>query len=515
MTTTKVRRALLSVHDKRGLLDLGRALAAQGAELLASGGTATHLRDGGLAVTAIEAFTGSPEVLDGRVKTLHPKVAAGILADRRNGAHLQQLKDQGWVEIDLVVCNLYPFAATVARRASPEEIIENIDIGGPTLVRAAAKNAAGGVAVVVDPDDYGAVEAALANGDGLDAALRRQLAAKAFGVIAAYDASIAEWFVDRDQDGAFAPRLGGFVRETALRYGENPHQQACLYRLEGEARGVAHGEQLAGKELSYNNYLDMDAALRAVIRLPGQACAIVKHTNPCGLAEAESQAEAFRRALSGDPLAAFGSILGFNRGLEIDAVQAIKDSKLFVECIVAPDFAPEVLAALAKRENLRLFRVPGADAAPGYHAHRIGGGLLVQSVDKGPKAPAAWRVVTRRGLEPGWLEDLWFAMHCAAVLKSNAIAITTGKMLVGAGAGQMSRVDAVEQAVKKAGARAQGAFLGSDAFFPFPDGIEAAAKAGVVAVAQPGGSKKDAEVIAACDRYGLAMVFCGERHFRH
>jgi len=510
----RVQRALLSVSDKSGLVELGQALGGLGIEILASGGTAAALMAAGVAVTPVEAFTGAPEVLDGRVKTLHPKIHAGLLADRRVQSHLAQVA----APIDLVICNLYPFSQTVRRGAAAAQVIENIDIGGPTLLRAAAKNADGGVAVVADPVDYAAVLAELRASGGIGPATRRRLAAAAFRRVADYDAAIAAWTAAwAGEAGTELPeRIGEFVRGPALRYGENPHQLAALYLEEPAGPGVAGGRQLAGKPLSYNNYLDLDAAYRAVYDLDEPACAIVKHTNPCGLATAAAPDEAFRRALDADPLSAFGSVLGYNRPFEGLAATALLASKLFVECIVAPDFTAEALALLSGRENLRLVKAPPGHPAPRTTCHRIGGGLLVETVDRGPLAETAkWQLVTRRTLEPGWHEELAFAMHVAWTLKSNAIAVTKERCLLGAGAGHMSRIDAAELAIKKAGERSRGAFLGSDAFFPFPDCVRLAHQAGIVAIVQPGGSIRDSDSIAACDELGLAMVFTGQRHFRH
>lgn len=515
-SASPIRRALLSVFDKTGIVELAQGLVRHGAELLASGGTAKLLRDAGLPITAVEDFTAAPEILDGRVKTLHPKIAAGLLADRRLAAHREQLAQSGYVPIDLVVCNLYPFAQTVAKGGSDEEIIEMIDIGGPTLIRAAAKNYQGGAAVVVDPTDYPAILQALDAGELTDA-LRRKLARRAFQIVAAYDAQIAAWFehTDRDQSAMFPTQIGDFIRHMPLRYGENPHQPAFLY-LESPVRsGVAHALKLGGKELSYNNYLDLDAAYRAVFALRNPACAIIKHTNPCGLAAAEAQDVAFARALQADPVAAFGSVIGFNRQLEEATAQKILDAKLFVECIVAPGFSPAAVELLSGKASLRLVAAPAGDPAPALHVHRIGGGLLVQHCDPGVNETADWKVVTQRAISDAAADELHFAMHSANLLRSNAIAITKDRTLIGAGTGQMSRIDAAMIALGKAGERCRGGFLGSDAFFPFPDCVEAAAAAGIVAIVQPGGSVRDADSIAACDHHGIAMVFTGRRHFRH
>lgn len=518
LTQSPVRRALLSVYDKSGLVELGRGLCELGVQLLASGGTAGALAAAGLPVTPIEEFTGAPEILDGRVKTLHPKIFAALLADRREPAHLQQLAARDYVTIDLVVGNLYPFAETVARSASAAATIEMIDIGGPSLLRAAAKNAEGGTTVLVSPSDYPALLAELRGRGAVPLALRRSWAAQAFRQVAAYDALIADWLSAHSGEDTtvFPERRGELFRSRQLRYGENPHQAAYLYIESARSGGVAQARALQGKTLSYNNYLDLDAAYRAVYPLATPACAIVKHTNPCGLSCADSLAVAFTRALSADPVAAFGGVLAFNRPLDEEAALALRDSKLFVECVIAPGFADAAHDVLRDRTNLRLVEAPPGSPLPGWVSHRIGGGLLVQTPDPGPYAEKTeLSVVSRRGLAPGWEEELRFAAHAAAALKSNAIAISREHCLLGAGTGQVSRVEAVAQALHKAGERARGAFLGSDAFFPFPDCVRLAQTAGIAAIIQPGGSVRDAESIAACDKLGLAMVFTGRRHFRH
>jgi phosphoribosylaminoimidazolecarboxamide formyltransferase / IMP cyclohydrolase len=512
-----IKRALISVFDKTAMIPFVQGLAKHGAEILASGGTAKALEDAGVTVRRIEVFTGAQEVLGGRVKTLHPKVHAGILADRRDAAHMRDLQTHDYQPIDMVVCNLYPFAQYLREGKDRAALIEKIDIGGPTLLRAAAKNVDGGVAVVGDPADYDSVVQALAEHGGLPSALRRKLAAKAFRQVADYDLLIAGW---AEEQAGLAPENGlpqtlqGFNHHQSLRYGENPHQRASLYRAAGEG-GIASGTLLGGKELSYNNYLDMDAAYRAAYVLQHPGCAIIKHTNPCGLAQAATQAKAFERALAGDPVSAFGSVIGFNTEVDVATVRAMQAAKLFVECIAAPAFSQDAMAELKKKENLRLFVVAPGNPAPRHHAHRISGGLLVQEPDAPETDTSAWKVVTRKPLEESWLAELDFAMKAATLLKSNAIALTHGQALLGAGAGQMSRVDAAEQAIKKAGAAARGAFMGSDAFFPFPDCVKLAADAGVVAIVQPGGSKRDQESIDACNELGIAMVFTGRRHFRH
>jgi len=524
MTTAPgtVKRALLSVYDKRGLVEFAKGLADLGVELLASGGTARTLQEAGINVIPVEKFTGAPEVLGGRVKTLHPRIHAGILADRRQEDHLMQLKRCEYPTIDLVACNLYPFEDKLESGADHDTLIETIDIGGPTLVRATAKNCDGGATILCESSDYSTVLSLLQSGGAVPQDVRRALAAKAFRHVAHYDMVIASWTesMARANDSVASQELpsaiGDFEQVRHLRYGENPQQAAALYLDVTQQRGVAHGSQLGGKELSYNNYLDLDAAYRAAcLDLDEPRCAIVKHTNPCGLAVHQDQAEAFRRALAGDPVSAFGSIIGFNQPLTGVAAEAIRESKLFVECIVAPGFTQEAKKALEKRANLRMLEVPKGDPAPSYHLHRIGGGLLVQQTDDGVGNASAWECVTKKTLEPGWLEELKFAMQATALLKSNAIAITKDRQLWGAGTGQMSRVDATEHAITKAGDNCTGAFLGSDAFFPFADCVKLAHSAGIVAIVQPGGSKRDQESIDACDELGLAMVFSRKRHFRH
>jgi phosphoribosylaminoimidazolecarboxamide formyltransferase/IMP cyclohydrolase len=504
-----VRRALVSVSDKTGLVDLGRRLAKAEVLIVASGGTAAALEEAGIPVTKVEAVTGAPEILDGRVKTLHPAIHAGILADRRNPEHLTALGEQGHEPIDLVVCNLYPFGETVAAGAGHDAIIEKIDIGGPTLVRAAAKNADGGVTVVTDPADYERVLGHVEAGRAVPLAVRRDLAAEAFRLVARYDDAIASWI------GADArPDLGDFVGTRPLRYGENPHQRATLHVAAG-GTGVGAGTLLHGRELSYNNLLDLDAAYRAAHGPGPHRCAVVKHTNPCGLAEADDQAEAFRRGLSGDPMAAFGSVLGFNRPVEAGTAAAILDSGLFVECIAAPGFDAGAIDLLSAKANLRLVEVSPGDPGPAAVVHAVGGGLLVEEPDPGPTDPASWETVTRREADAATREELAFAMRAVTMLKSNAICVTRDRTLRGAGPGLVSRVDACRLALEKAGDHARGAVLASDAFFPFDDSIRLAAAAGIVAIVQPGGSRRDREVIAACDELGVAMLFTGRRHFRH
>jgi phosphoribosylaminoimidazolecarboxamide formyltransferase / IMP cyclohydrolase len=505
-----LRRALLSVADKSGIVALAHELDASGVELVASGGTAAVLEEAGLPVTRVEDVTGAPEMLGGRVKTMHPSIHAGILADRRDPAHIAALHELGLAPIDLVVGDLYPFESAVASGARRDEVVEQIDIGGPALIRAAAKNADGGVAVVTDAFDHPRLISWLRAGRGVPWSVRRDLAAKAFALTAAYDTAIADWASTGERVASPLPEYGA-VRE--LRYGENPHQAGRLY-VRGRG-GVADGWLLQGRQLSYTNLLDLDSAHRAAGADGAHRCAVIKHTNPCGLAEAATQADAFTRALSGDPTAAFGSVLGFNRRVEAATVEAIGVSRLFVECIVAPGFDPDARALLADRPNLRLLAVSGDGPSPRPVVHAVGGGLLVADPDPGPVPATEWRVVTERSPDDVVLAEMEFAMRVVALLTSNAICVTSERTLRGAGAGLMSRIDACRLALEKAGVRARGAVLASDAFFPFDDGVRLAAEAGIAAVVQPGGSRRDQEVIDACNELGLAMAFTGRRHFRH
>ena len=512
------RRCLLSVHDKRELVPLARALTAHAYELISTGGTAKLLREAGLPVTEVAALTGFPECLTGRVKTLQPAIHAGLLARPDLDGDRAELDRLGLDPIQLVVANLYPFEETVARGAAESEVREEVDIGGVTLLRAAAKNAPH-VGVVVDPADYARIIAALeAGGGALDGALRAELAAKAFRTVARYDAAIAAW---ASAGEAFAsPFAAAFEKVQDLRYGENPHQTAAFFRdPSSTSAGLGRAKQLKGKELSYNNILDADGALAAVADFTEPTVAIIKHSNPCGLASAETLEQAFRDAYACDPLSAFGGIIGTNRPVTEGMAAAIVEHKLFLEIIVAPGFEPGALERLAKRQDLRLLEVPAAGARPGpldgLELRGVRGGLLVQSRDTAPVVRDALRVVTRALPSPAELDALVFAFRVAKAVKSNAIVLVQGRKTVGIGAGQMSRVDSVRLAASKAGERAAGSFLASDAFFPFPDGVEEAARSGARAVIQPGGSKNDAAVVDAANRLGIAMVFTGQRHFRH
>ncbi|HEX8011383.1 MAG TPA: bifunctional phosphoribosylaminoimidazolecarboxamide formyltransferase/IMP cyclohydrolase [Casimicrobiaceae bacterium] len=519
-----ISQALLSVSDKTGLIDFARGLSTLGIRLLSTGGTARALAAARLPVTEIGAYTGFPEMLDGRVKTLHPKVHAGILARRDLPAHRAALSEHDIPTIDLVVVNLYPFRETVAKPGcSLEEAIENIDIGGPALVRAAAKNYAH-VGVVVDPADYAALLAELrAGGTALAMATRFRLAQKAFSHTAAYDGAISNYLTGRDESGsarAFPERWnwqGAKVED--LRYGENPHQAAAFYRDEPPVPGaIATFRQLQGKELSYNNLADGDAAWECVQSFDEPACVIVKHANPCGVALAGAPLDAYRKAFATDPTSAFGGIIAFNREVDAATVEAV--AAQFVEVLIAPGYSAEALAAIARKPNVRVLAVapaPGA-RADAWDLKRVGGGMLLQTADRRDVATSELKVVTRRQPTPGELADLLFAWRVAKFVKSNAIVYCAGGRTLGIGAGQMSRVDSTRIAALKAanaGLTLAGSVAASDAFFPFRDGLDVVADNGALAVIQPGGSVRDPEIIAAADERGLAMVFTGVRHFRH
>ncbi|MES2713646.1 MAG: bifunctional phosphoribosylaminoimidazolecarboxamide formyltransferase/IMP cyclohydrolase [Pseudomonadota bacterium] len=508
-----IRRALLSVSDKTGLLDFARALVNQGAEILSTGGTAKALREAGIAVKDVSDHTGFPEILDGRVKTLVPQVHGGILGRRDLPAHLAEMEAHGIAPIDLVAVNLYPFEATVAAGGDYEACVENIDIGGPAMIRSAAKNHAH-VAVLTEPAHFAEVAAEIAAHGGTTLPTRRRLAAAAYARTAAYDAAIASWFAEQ-QGEAFPPRLAmaGVLRQH-LRYGENPHQQAAFYVTEPRP-GIATATQAQGKELSYNNLGDTDAAFECVAEFDPPTIVIVKHANPCGVATGESLSAAWDRALACDPTSAFGGIVAANRTL--DAAAAEKITAIFTEVVVAPDADDAARAIFARKKNLRLLLTGGLPdpASPGMTLRTVAGGFLAQSRDAGRISRADLRVVTKRAPTEDELDDLIFAFRVGKHVKSNAIIYAKDGATVGIGAGQMSRVDSSRIAAWKAGDAAKGSVVASDAFFPFADGLLAAASAGAVAVIQPGGSMRDAEVIAAADEAGLAMVFTGMRHFRH
>jgi phosphoribosylaminoimidazolecarboxamide formyltransferase/IMP cyclohydrolase len=508
-----VRRALLAVYDKTGVVELARGLTELGVGLVSSGGTAAALRDAGVDVTPVEEVTGFPEMLDGRVKTLHPRVHAGILADRRKPAHEEQLAEHGIEPFELVVVNLYPFRETVAAGASPDEVIEKIDIGGPSMVRAAAKNFAS-VGVVVSPARYGEVLAEVRRGGGLSLLTRRSLAAEAFAHTAAYDAAVAGWFAEEGEGEGLPSFLGMALGKVAdLRYGENPHQRGALY-VEREGAGVLRGARVVveGKEMSYNNWLDVDSAHGLASALPQTACVIVKHNNPCGAAVRDDAADAYRSAFESDTVSAFGGIVAFNTTCDEVAAEAMRE--VFTEAVVAPSFTDEALAAFAARKGLRVVEAPLADAG-GLEVRQLPGGALVQDRDRPAEGPEEMQVVSAREPTDDEWRDLLLAWPVAARVRSNAIVLVRDGATVGVGAGQMSRVDASWLAVRKAGDRAKGSSMASDAFFPFPDAVEVGADAGVTAVIHPGGSIRDEEVLAVAEARGMAVVVTGRRHFRH
>jgi phosphoribosylaminoimidazolecarboxamide formyltransferase / IMP cyclohydrolase len=517
-----VRRALLSVSDKTGLVELAQALARRAVEILSTGGTARLLASHGIAVTEVSSYTGFPEIMDGRVKTLHPKIHGGLLG--RRGIDERVMAEHGIAPIDLLVVNLYPFSQTIARTdASLAEAIENIDIGGPALIRAAAKNHAA-VAVVIDPADYPLLLAELAKEDGATTlATRARLAAKAFAHTAHYDTLVAHYLLARDRDAgdefpALLPLL--FERLQSLRYGENPHQRAAFYRDPAACgASVANARVLQGKELSFNNIADADAAIECVRTLPEPACVIVKHANPCGAASAASLAEAYEHAYRTDPTSAYGGIIACNRELDAATAAAIL-ARQFVEVLAAPGIAPAARALLASKPNMRILELADLRAPHGSarEYRSVSGGLLAQTADTGSLAPQDLQVVTRSKPSPDEIADLLFAWQICKFVKSNAIVFARARATLGVGAGQMSRVHSTRIAALKAHEQhfnIAGAVLASDAFLPFRDGLDAAAQYGIRAVIQPGGSRRDADVIAAADEHGIAMVFTGMRHFRH
>ena len=512
-----VRRALVSTYDKAGLEELGRELAAAGVELVSTGSTAARLRAAGVAVTPVDEVTGFPECLDGRVKTLHPAVHAGILADRRRLDHVRQLADLGVAPFDLVVVNLYPFADTVASGASAEECVEQIDIGGPAMVRAAAKNSAS-VAVVVSPDRYDEVLQAVAAG-GTTAAQRRALAGEAFRHTAEYDIAVASWFASAydasDAEGGFPAWVAGSWRRSAvLRYGENPHQRAALYAAPDAGDSLATAEQLHGKAMSYNNHVDTDAALRAAYDHAAPTVAIIKHANPCGIASGADAAEAHRKAHACDPLSAFGGVIACNTEVSVAMAEQVAD--VFTEVVVAPAYAPGAVEVLSRKPSVRLLRTAGRPG--GVEMRQIAGGVLLQTrdrVDAPGDEPATWTLRAGEPAGPGTLADLEFAWRAARAVKSNAVLLAADRATVGVGMGQVNRVDAARLAVARAGERARGCVAASDAFFPFPDGLQVLLDAGVRAVVQPGGSVRDEEVVAAARAAGVTLYTTGTRHFAH
>jgi phosphoribosylaminoimidazolecarboxamide formyltransferase/IMP cyclohydrolase len=524
----RITRALLSVSDKTGVADFARALASYGIELISTGGTAKALQEAGLKMIDVSALTGFPEMMDGRVKTLHPKVHGGLLGIRANKEHAAAMEKHGIKPIDLLVVNLYPFEATVAKRAAFDDCIENIDIGGPAMIRAAAKNHAD-VTVVVEPTDYEKVLSELAQHNGMTMLeLRQTLAAKAYARTAAYDAAISNWFTDTLHDQAPDYRAFGGKLLEALRYGENPHQSAAFYRSPSDRFGVATARQLQGKQLSYNNINDTDAAYECVAEFDprhGPACVIVKHANPCGVAEGDSLLEAYKQALACDPVSAFGGIVALNQKLDAEAAKAI--TEIFTEVIIAPDATDEAIKIVGAKKNLRLLLAGGLPdpRAAGLTVKSVAGGLLVQSRDNAVVDEMQLKTVTKRAPSQKELADLAFAFRVAKHVKSNTIVYAKDRSTVGIGAGQMSRVDSARIAARKAQdaaeqeklpePRTKGSVVASDAFFPFPDGLLVAIEAGATAVIQPGGSVNDDKVIAAADEHNVAMVFTGVRHFRH
>lgn len=521
MQSPPIKRALISVSDKLGLAEFARSLAAAGVEIYSTGGTRKHLESEGIPVRDVSEYTGFPEMMDGRLKTLHPKVFGGILCRHDKAEDMGALAEHGILSFELVVVNLYPFEATIARpNVTPAEAIEKIDIGGPSLVRAAAKNHAF-TTIATSAAQYAQILEQVTAHGATTLELRTKLAAEAFAHTARYDQAIAAWFAGQTAEGPFPGTLNlSLKRKAVLRYGENPHQQAAVYAEARSGANVVSALQLHGKELSYNNLLDLDSALEIVRQFPEPAVSVIKHNNPCGAAAAETLAEALRKGLAGDPVSAFGSVLGMNRPVDAATAEVLAEPGLFIEAIVAPDFEPQAMEILTTRPkwraNVRLMKVGDLGEDRQRWVYRfLDGGLLMQDADVLPDPEDQWKVVTEAQPTPQQMADLRFAWAIVRHVKSNAIVLCRDRMLLGAGAGQMSRVDSVEIAIKKAGDRARGSSLGSDAFFPFPDSIERAAAAGVAAIIEPGGSVKDEEVIAACNRFGLPLIFTGRRHFKH
>jgi phosphoribosylaminoimidazolecarboxamide formyltransferase/IMP cyclohydrolase len=515
-----VKRALISVYDKTGLDELGKALADAGVEIVSTGSTAARLRDAGVDVVDVAELTGFPECLDGRVKTLHPKVHAGILADLRLPAHAQQLEELGVAPFELVVVNLYPFTQTVFSGAAPDECVEQIDIGGPSMVRAAAKNHPS-VAVVVDPSSYDDVIAAVREG-GFTLGQRQRLAAAAFAHTAAYDVAVASWFAS-----AYAPdevaaetgwpdfMAGVYERVDVLRYGENPHQRAALYRNPTVSDSLAQAEQLHGKQMSYNNYVDTDAALRAANDFADPCVAIIKHANPCGIAVGADVAEAHRKAHACDPVSAFGGVIAVNRPVSVAMAEQV--AEIFTEVIVAPDYDDGAVGILSRKPSIRILRTSG-HGGRGLELRQICGGLVVQSadaLDADGDGPSQWTLQCGKPADEAMLRDLEFAWRACRAVKSNAILLASGGASVGVGMGQVNRVDSARLAVARAGDRAAGSVAASDAYFPFADGALVLADAGVRAIVEPGGSVRDEEVVAALDKAGVSLYFTGTRHFFH
>ncbi len=505
-------RALLGVSDKTGLVELARGLHEHGVDLIATGNTARVIAEAGLPVRQVSEVTGAPEMLDGRVKTLHPAIHAGILARRDRPDHMRALQEHGYQPIDLVVVSLYPFAATVASGADPETVVENIDIGGPTMIRAAAKNSQA-VAVLVSPSQYQQVLEEIAAKGEIGGATRARLAAEAFAHVAAYDTAVADWLAGRSPAEGMRPDFttgGELISE--LRYGENPHQRGALYDVPGAPGGVAHSQQLQGPSLSFTNWLDADAAAALVAEFEEPASAVIKHTNPCGFATGDSAVDAYRRAFACDPRSAYGGIVGLNRRIDLATAQEL--ARTFLEIVVCPGIDADAAARLARKERLRVL-ILQAPAPTGYDVRSVSGGLLVQSRDHVSVDRAGMQVASQRAPTGAEWADLLVAWRVCRHVKSNAIVIVHDRMAVGVGAGQMSRVEAAELAVARAGERLSGSVAASDAFFPLPDGLETLGRSGVTAIIHPGGSRNDADVTAAADSLGMALVLTGARHFRH
>ncbi len=522
MQSPPIKRALISVSDKLGLANFAQGLVDAGVEIYSTGGTRKHLKSEGIKVRDIAAYTGFPEMMDGRLKTLHPKVFGGILCRHDNADDMESIDEYDIVSFELVVVNLYPFEATVAREdVTMAEAIEKIDIGGPSLVRAAAKNHAF-VTIATDAEQYGEILDQIATNGCTDLELRIKLAGEAFVHTAKYDRAIAAYFAGLRAEGPFPGAMNfSLRRKEVLRYGENPHQQAALYATAGQgSANLVSAMQLNGKELSYNNLLDLDSALEIVRRFDAPAVSVVKHNNPCGAATAATLAQAAEKAMAGDPLSAFGSVLGMNREVDAATAELLSAPGLFVEAIAAPDFSDEALRILTTKPkwkaNVRLMKVGDIARDGDKWVYRcISGGVLMQEADTLADPEGEWKVVGTAKPTDAQMDDLRFAWSIVRHVKSNAIVLAKDNMLLGAGAGQMSRVDSVEISIQKAGDRAKGSVLASDAFFPFPDSIERAAAAGVAAIIQTGGSKNDQAVIDACNKYGLPMIFTGRRHFKH
>ena len=507
-------KALLSVYDKTGIVEFSKQVASAGYELLSTGGTHSSLSEGGLKVEQVADYTGSPEILEGRVKTLHPTIYAGLLARRDSSDHMDELKNQGIDSIDLVVVNLYPFVETVSKpNVTLADALENIDIGGPTMLRAASKNFPS-VAVVVDPADYAWVGQKLSEG-GLTIDDRRGLAAKAFNHVSTYDAAVTKYLLKSDSADEELPGslTISLKKITGLRYGENPHQNGALYSESNVPMGLAGARQLHGRELSYNNLMDADAAWRTASDFADPTVSVVKHANPCGLASRNDIAEAYLAAYEGDTVSAFGGIVAFNRTVTAAAAEAMEP--VFYEVVIAPDYETQALEILQKKRNLRILAIDKQPDTPAYDLRPITGGVLVQASDSIQEDPTSWTVATQRAPSDAEMKDLAFAWKAAKHIKSNAIVFAKGLAMVGMGAGQPNRVVSVHLSQRSSGDKAKGSVLASDAFFPFSDNIELAAEAGITAIVQPGGSIRDDEVIAAADTAKLAMVFTGVRHFRH